>query len=353
MRPLQEHEIVEILGRSPIATDLNSARELVSGRTVVVTGAAGSVGSELCRQIVTFRPSKLICIDHNETGLFELELELRSSEISCYVSDFTDHRRLRYLLENLGVHIIFHAAAYKHVPLMEENPYEVVRNNILGLYDFLEVAEEVGCAAFVFISSDKAVNPCNLVGVTKRIGELMLACREGKSMRCVSVRFGNVLGSRGSVTEVFRKQIAKGGPVPVTHPDVSRYFMTVNEAVSLVLQAAAIGEHGDILLLDPGVPVRIRELANKLIRFWRESSDEIEILFTGLRRGEKLHEDQHDTEESLYATSSGYIKGIKSKKLAASILRAHIESLRTSMMAGSDEEICPILKSIVPHFHHR
>jgi FlaA1/EpsC-like NDP-sugar epimerase len=284
----------ELLQREPVQLESDNVRAKLGGKVVMVTGAAGSIGAELCKQIVRFFPRKLICVDQAETPLFNLQqhtLSGSSSEIVFSVADITDTERMRRLLLDHGVQVIFHAAAYKHVPMTEENPYEGMKNNVFGLLNLVETAEECGCEDFLLISSDKAVNPSSLMGCTKRLGEMIVGSREPSRMRCVSVRFGNVLGSQGSVIPVFQEQIRTRRCVTVTNPEMTRYFMTIPEAVSLVLQAFTVGEHGSVLVLDMGEPLRIHDLARTLIRMSGLREQEIPIVYTGLRPGEKLFEE--------------------------------------------------------------
>ena len=292
---LREVSVEDLLGRDPVQLDLSQVRNQIAGKVVMVTGAAGSIGSELCRQVLAYSPAKLIVLDQAETPMFYLQLQLTKQpggdRVVYVVADVANTSRMRRIISEGAVEIIFHAAAYKHVPLVELNIRGALNNNVLAVPPLLDVAEECGCEAFVLISSDKAVEPTSFMGATKRLGELMLAARPKKHMRCVSVRFGNVLGSQGSVIPVFKEQIEKEGRITITHPDITRFFMTIPEAVSLVLQAFTIGEHGDILVLDMGSPVRILDLAHSLIRQCGKSPSEIKIEFVGLRPGEKLHEE--------------------------------------------------------------
>src|SRR6266513_3978993 len=244
----REVRLEDLLGRESVQIDLEAVRNQIAARTIIVTGAAGSIGSELCRQILDYRPARLICLDQSETGLFLLRLELdtrqNDAQVAFRVADVTDGERVRSLLSEFSPEIIFHAAAYKHVPLMESNVQEAVKNNVLGLLSLVGLADESGCKNFVMISSDKAVNPSNIMGATKRTCELILSSRPQNEMRCVSVRFGNVLGSSGSVVPVLTQQLHNHEPLTVTHPDIKRFFMTTGEAVALVLQAFVIGKNG-------------------------------------------------------------------------------------------------------------
>jgi FlaA1/EpsC-like NDP-sugar epimerase len=346
----------DLLGRETVEIDLESVRRQIEGQVVLVTGAAGSIGSELCRQISQYHPGKLICLDHNETGIFYLQMEISSpangrQNIFC-VTDVGDRGRMRSLFAEHKPHIIFHAAAYKHVPMMETNVYEAVKNNVFALLNLLEIAEENGCPSFVLISSDKAVKPTNVMGATKRLGELIISCRPTSHMRCVSVRFGNVLGSNGSVVPVFQKQIRDNQPLTITHPDITRFFMTTREAVSLVLQAFAIGNHGDTLLLDMGQPVRIVDLARTLLRLSGKSEQEVGIRFTGLRDGEKLFEELSYATEEIRPTSFPKIKQVRGTPNRWYDLNQHLVQLRTAMSVIGAAAIRTKMKEIVPEYSH-
>ena len=305
LRPV---EIEDLLRRDAISTDLSGVRRVVTGQVVLVTGAGGSIGSEICRQVAALEPSLLVLLDHSENQVFEITNELRvlfpNVALASIIADIRDADRITGVFEQYRPHAVFHAAAHKHVPLMEENVIEAVTNNVLGTRNVVDAAGEAGTSHFVLISTDKAVRPTSIMGATKRLAEIIVrraAARTGKHY--VAVRFGNVLGSRGSVVPTFLAQIKRGGPVTVTHPEMRRYFMTIPEAVQLVLQAGALGDGGELFVLDMGEPVRIADLARDLIRLsgYEEGTD-IELRFTGLRPGEKLyeevlfgHEDVHET----------------------------------------------------------
>lgn len=290
-------QLEDLLMRPQVHTDITAVRQLLQGRRILVTGAGGSIGSELCRQIARCEPAQLLLLGHGENSIFTITNELRRDlpdlNLQPLIADIRDAGRLGALFARFQPEIVFHAAAHKHVPLMEDNPEEAVTNNVLGTRNLLELAERHAVDHFIMISTDKAVHPSSVMGATKRVAERLVqdvACRTG---RCyVAVRFGNVLGSRGSVVPFFQEQIAHGGPITVTHPEVKRYFMTIPEAVQLVLQAAVLGQGGEIFVLDMGEPVKIVDLARDLIRLagLREGKD-IEIVFTGLRPGEKLFEE--------------------------------------------------------------
>jgi FlaA1/EpsC-like NDP-sugar epimerase len=290
-------DITQLLRRQPVHIDETEVAASLTGARVLVTGAGGSIGRELCRQIARFNPAKIILLGHGENSIFEIDLDLGLSYPDLVrqpvIADIRDERRIDWVIENNRPDVIFHAAAHKHVPLMEASIGEAMANNVLGTRNLLAAAEQHGVERFVLISSDKAVNPTSVMGATKRLAELLVAGAARRSgRRYIAVRFGNVLGSRGSVIPVFQQQIAGGGPVTVTHPDMYRYFMTIPEAVQLVLQAAVLGRRGEVFVLDMGQPVRILDLANDLIRLsGLEPGRDIKINFTGLRPGEKLVEE--------------------------------------------------------------
>lgn len=290
-------EVEDLLGREPVNLDNAGLHELLEGHVIMVSGAGGSIGSELCRQIVKYSPELLICFDISEYMLYRLEQEFAAfspqTRMVYVVGDVKNEKRLKAVLTRHRPAIVFHAAAYKHVPLMEkENVAEALSNNVFGTYNLAKTCKEVGVQKFVLISTDKAVNPTNVMGASKRLAEMVCqGLQEKTGTRFVVVRFGNVLGSSGSVIPKFREQISKGGPVTVTHPDITRYFMSIPEASQLVMQAGLMGEGGEIFVLDMGEPVRIADLARDMIRLSGLQQDDIEIKFTGLRPGEKLYEE--------------------------------------------------------------
>ena len=303
---IREVKVEDLLGREQVKLDIKKIARDVEGRTVMVTGAGGSIGSELCRQIARFKPWRLLMLDNYENSLYYLDLELKKGfpdiEIIPIISCVRDKERLDNLFASYRPDLVFHAAAHKHVPLMEYNPGEAVKNNIFGTRNLLEVADRYKVDKFVLISTDKAVNPTNVMGATKRVAEMLVQAMNKRSQtKYMAVRFGNVLGSNGSVIPLFKKQIATGGPVTVTHEEVTRYFMTIPEAVQLVIQAAALGRGGEVFVLDMGEPVKIIDLAKDLIKLsGLKLGEDIDIEITGLRPGEKLYEELlHDTENNI------------------------------------------------------
>jgi len=350
----REVRLEDLLGRETVQIDLEAVRGHLQGKSIVVTGAAGSIGSELCRQVLDYGPGTLICVDQNETGIFYLQQELRprgrGTHLVCCVADVSNAERMRRCFSDHRVEHVFHAAAYKHVPIMEENVAEAIRNNVFALQALLDAAEEHECKSFVVISSDKAVNPTSVMGTSKRIGELMLAARPSKKMRCVSVRFGNVLGSSGSVIPILQDQLRQGRALTITHPEVRRFFMTTQEAVSLVLQASTIGHHGDILVLEMGTPIRILDMARTLIRLSGRSEDSTQIQFTGLREGEKLEEELFYRHETVLPTTYDKIKRINGSKPDWTRLCRQLEELRVSMSIDGAGPVRAKLRAIVPEY---
>lgn len=308
MNSLRDVEIEDLLGRDAIKLDNKNISTLIKDKNVLVTGGGGSIGSELCRQIMKYNPEKLIIFDIYENNLYDIELELKSKypkqKIEAIVGSVRDKKRLEDVFSEYKPSLVFHAAAHKHVPLMENNPLEAIKNNIFGTYNVVNCADKYGTERFVLISTDKAVNPTNIMGASKRVCEMIVQAKNKVSnTEYVAVRFGNVLGSNGSVIPLFKKQIANGGPVTVTHKDITRFFMTIPEAVGLILQAVTYAKGGEIFVLDMGEPVKIYDLAVSLIKLSGYEPDvDIPIQVTGLRPGEKLYEELLMAEEGLTAT---------------------------------------------------
>lgn len=291
-------QVEDLLGRDPVELDIESISDYITNKVVLVTGAGGSIGSEICRQVAKFNPEKLVLLGHGENSIYTIEMELRDLyrnspiEFVTEIADLQDEHKMKKIMGDHHPHVVYHAAAHKHVPLMERNPEEAVKNNILGTLNAANAASMFRVETFVMVSTDKAVNPTSVMGSTKRIAEMLIQQMDKKSdTRFVAVRFGNVLGSRGSVIPLFKKQIQQGGPVTVTHPDMIRYFMTIPEASRLVIQAGALAKGGEIFVLDMGDPVKIVDLAKNLIKLSGNSVEEIGIEFTGIRPGEKLFEE--------------------------------------------------------------
>jgi FlaA1/EpsC-like NDP-sugar epimerase len=339
IRPVQ---VEDVLGREPVEVDLESTAAYVKGETVLVTGAGGSIGSELCRQIARVGPQRLILVDQGETALFEIERELvdeRGFAASIPVlADCKSRTKMHQIFDRYQPGVVFHAAAYKHVPLMEANPLESVRNNALATRVMAEVAVELGTKRFVLVSTDKAVNPKTVMGQSKALCEWIVeayGAREDVATRFVAVRFGNVLGSSGSVIPIFRRQIAKGGPVTVTHPEMTRYFMTIPEAASLVVQAGSIGGRGDVFVLDMGEPVQILELAMQMIRLsGKDPEHDIDIQIVGTRPGEKLHEELWGEGETAVPTAHPKIMRVSGPIVDAVWLQDELAELERLVHEG-------------------
>ena len=298
VQQLRNVEIEDLLGRDPVELDQTMIEKQLRGKKILVTGAGGSIGSEICRQVAKFKPKEIIILGHGENSIYQLNMELvgkysQHFTITPVIADVQDRKRIFEVMDKYKPDVVYHAAAHKHVPLMEINPREAVKNNILGTRNVAEAASHARVKSFVMVSTDKAVNPPNIMGATKRLCEMIVQDMATRSeyTKFVAVRFGNVLGSRGSVIPLFKKQIAEGGPITVTHPDIVRYFMTIPEAAQLVIQAGSLARGGDIFVLDMGKPVKIVDLAKNLIRLSGFSEGDIEIKFTGLRPGEKMYEE--------------------------------------------------------------
>jgi FlaA1/EpsC-like NDP-sugar epimerase len=352
LRPVQ---IEDLLRREPVQTAMDQVRALIRGRRVLVTGAGGSIGSELCRQIVDAGPSRLILLGHGENSIFTINAELQgrcaAGVVVPVIADVRDTGRILDVMRMHRPAIVFHAAAHKHVPLMEWNVPEAVSNNVLGTRNLLEAAAESGVAHFVLVSTDKAVKPTSVMGATKRVAELLVQdCAERHGRNYFSVRFGNVLGSRGSVVPNFLQQIEAGGPVTVTHPEMRRYFMTIPEAVQLVLQATVLGQGGDVFVLDMGEPIKIVDLARDLIRLsGLEVGRDIDIKFTGVRPGEKLYEELFFGSEMASPTPHPKILRARHEPLPADLADA-IDVLLTASKEGTDSELRAQLLEMVPDY---
>jgi FlaA1/EpsC-like NDP-sugar epimerase len=354
---LRAVEISDLLGRAPVKLAADNIRQLLQGRVVMVTGAGGSIGSELCRQIAGFDPQRLLLVDQSEVQLFQIEQELLDlgygGVIVPLVADVLDAARMRQVFNRFAPGEIFHAAAHKHVPMMEHQPSEAIKNNVLGTAQTAELALEFRAQRFVMISTDKAINPTSVMGATKRLAEIFLQsfAAQGGATRFMAVRFGNVLGSSGSVIPVFNRQIAAGGPVKVTHPDVTRYFMTIPEAAGLVLQSAAQGVGGEIFVLDMGEPVRIQDLARQLIQLNGLRPDEdIPIEFIGLRPGEKLFEELSYKGENHAPTEHPKIMRFSTQPAPMAEVRAGLAELTYALHQAESNQIKLLLKKLVPEY---
>jgi FlaA1/EpsC-like NDP-sugar epimerase len=358
-RQLRTVQVEDVLGRPPVDVDLPLIASYLSGKTVLVTGAGGSIGSELCRQIARVGAGRLILVDHSESALFHIERELVDerdfSPAVPVLGDIKNRAKMREVFERYKPSVVFHAAAYKHVPLLEANPVEAVRNNVLATRTMAEVAAAAGVKRFVYVSTDKAANPKNVLGQSKAIGEWIVetyGLREDLETRFVAVRFGNVLASSGSVIPTFRRQIERGGPVTVTHPEMTRYFMTIPEAVSLIVQAGAFGNDGQVFVLDMGEPVSILELAKSMIRLSGKSESEIEIRFVGTRAGEKLHEQLWGDGEEVLPTEHPKIHRSTRTPLRNGWLDEQLDDLERVVVEGSTLDVVARLHELLDE-HHR
>ena len=352
---IRDVALEDILGRTIVEWDQTHIAEKHRGKVVLVTGAAGSIGSELCRQIARFKPAALVALDTSESALFDLDQDIRHRFCGLAfhpeIGSVQNRQRLSEVFLRHSPTLVYHAAAYKHVPMMEAHAFEAVENNVLGTYNTAQVAAQYDAEDFVMISSDKAVRPTNIMGATKRVAELLIRSLQNGGTRYISVRFGNVLGSNGSVVPTFQKQIAAGGPVTVTHPDMQRYFMTIPEAAQLVLEASSMGKGGEIFVLDMGNPVRIVDLARQLILLSGLKPDrDIAITFSGVRAGEKLYEELNTADEHALATPHPRIKVFNGAHLTAESANHHLAALRRACESRDLNALLIELKQIVPDY---
>jgi len=358
-KQLRQVKIEELLGRDPIILENDNISRFVRNEIIMVTGAAGSIGSEIVRQVLQYRPARVILVDQAESPLYDLQFELKTQK--KYVDIFTsvvflvasvkDKYRMKQIFSTYRPTVVFHAAAYKHVPMMEEHPYEAVMVNVFGTQIVADLSVEYGVRKFVMISTDKAVNPTNVMGATKRIAEMYVQALSNGATQFITTRFGNVLGSNGSVIPLFRKQIEQGGPVTVTHKDIIRYFMTIPEACNLVLEAGAMGSGGEIFVFDMGKPVRIYDLAERMIRLsGLEPGKDIQIVESGLRPGEKLFEELLSDEETTIDTHHPKIRKARVRTCNLQTLRMKLFDLGNTLIEGNDFELVARIKEMVPEY---
>ena len=364
VKVLRDVRYEDLLGRPPVQLDTTGIRSYLDGRTILITGCGGSIGSELCRQVIKYQPHSLILVDASEANLFHIQMELQHElyyqNCTTILGHVQDRQLMMSVFRKFRPQVVFHAAAYKHVPMLEKNPWEAVTNNIVGSQIVMELAAECDVKRFVLVSTDKAVKPTNVMGASKRVAELLLQSFQGNNTKFVAVRFGNVVGSSGSVIPLFRRQIEQGGPVTVTHPDVNRYFMTIPEAAQMIIQAGAMGEGGEVFILKMGTPVKILDMARDLIRLsGKEPDKDIKIVFTGLREGEKLYEELITVGEGIGPTkhekimvlrSDGFSNGLKSPAELHDWLNSELKQLYDLSLHHDSRAIKRKLQEIVPEY---
>lgn len=358
---LRQVQIEELLGRDEIKLDIANVKRIITDKTILVTGAAGSIGSEIVRQVLRFSPYKVILLDQAESALYDLDFEIKTgplarhyNRIECVLANIKDLMRMERVFRVYRPDMVFHAAAYKHVPLMEDNPYEAILGNIFGTKILADLSVEYDVKTFVMVSTDKAVNPTNVMGASKRVAEIYtqaLGNEKNQKTQFITTRFGNVLGSNGSVIPIFKKQIENGGPVTITHRDITRYFMTIPEACSLVLEAACMGNGGEIFVFDMGEPVRIYDLARKMIALsGLQLGRDIEIKFTGLRPGEKIFEEVLNQEENTLETHHPKIRRAQVRKYAYGKIGTQLEEISEMILEPDNFDLVRKLKEIVPEY---
>ncbi|WP_320045073.1 nucleoside-diphosphate sugar epimerase/dehydratase [uncultured Desulfobacter sp.] len=355
---IRKVEYRDLLGREPVKLDQEQIGKYLGGRRVLVTGAGGSIGTGLCRQICRYSPEKIILFERAESALYEIDLELRKNfrdvDVIPVLGDIQNRKELYKVFHLLKPDIVFHAAAYKHVPMLEGHPWKAVENNVFGTKNLIEVTTAFKCDKFVFVSTDKAVNPTNVMGTSKRISELLVqenSCIADCKTAFMTVRFGNVIGSVGSVIPLFKKQIEEGGPVTVTHPDIIRYFMLIPEACQLILQAGAMGKGGEIFILEMGEPVKIDNMARDLIRFSGFDPDvDIKIEYTGLRPGEKLYEELMTDLENVVSTDHKKIMVLNTNCVNMAVLNGKLDQLKAMAEARDGQEIRRIMMEMIPEY---
>jgi FlaA1/EpsC-like NDP-sugar epimerase len=354
---IRDINLSDLLGRPEERMDMTQATACFQGRVVMITGGGGSIGSELCRQILGFEPEKIVLYDISENYMYDLFFQLQEQSgkplkdrLILRVGSIQDERRMGEVMKEFAPEIVLHAAAHKHVPLMEDCPSQAVKNNVIGTYLAAKAASEHGVKRFVLISTDKAVNPTNVMGATKRVAEMIIEAMNAESKtEYMAVRFGNVLGSHGSVVPLFERQIRGGGPVTLTHPEIIRYFMTIPEAAGLVLQAASIAKGGELFVLDMGQPMKIRELAERMIQLYSPQGRKVEIVYTGLRPGEKLYEELLMEDEGISRTDNKKIFIARPEVVSMDMMKGILERLQACMDGGGDMKEC--LHAILPNYH--
>ncbi len=364
VKVLRDISYEDLLGRSPVHLDIKGIRNYLDGKTVLITGCGGSIGTELCRQVIKYQPRNLILLDASELNLFNIQMEMQNENYcrhcEAILGQVQDETLMKNIFEKYKPQVVFHAAAYKHVPMLEKNPWQAVFNNVLGSRVAMEMSIKHHVERFVLVSTDKAVRPTNVMGASKRVTELIMQCQQGNGTRLMAVRFGNVVGSSGSVIPLFRRQIEQGGPVTVTHPEVNRFFMTIPEASQMILQAGAMGEGGEVFILRMGTPVKIADMARDLIRLSGKEPDvDIKIVFTGLRNGEKLYEElitigedilPTDHEKVMVLRSNIFFNGAINSQAAREHLYRELDDLVKIAARHDAKGIKVKLKEIIPEY---
>lgn len=355
LNSLRKISLEDLLGRDPISLDKQAIYQHIQAKRVLVSGGAGSIGSELCRQLARFRPKSLTIVDNSEYHLFLLEQEFAKLNLPFKVHfklvDVCDDKGLAYVFETHRPEIVFHAAAYKHVPLLQDQPRAAIRNNVIGTLKIAQLSVRYNVAKFILVSTDKAVNPTSYMGASKRAAELVCQYLSKYQTQFMTVRFGNVLGSRGSVVETFRQQLEQGGPLTITHPDMTRFFMTTKEACQLILQALTIGNGGELFVLDMGEPVKIRYMAEQMIRLaGKKVGEDIQLSYIGLREGEKLYEELFYKKEQLMPTAHSKILRAKHRIIEHDVLAKLLEGMSLAIDSHNDEQLDEMLKELVPEY---
>jgi FlaA1/EpsC-like NDP-sugar epimerase len=356
LKQIKKVRIEDLLERDPIVLDKDKIESQLKNKTVLITGAAGSIGSEIVRQIIPYKPEKLVLVDQAESAIYELQLEINEMQpgIPCkvYLADICNQARMEAIFKETKPQIVFHAAAYKHVPVMEENPVEAINVNIAGTRILADLSVKYGVDTFVMVSTDKAINPTGVMGASKRIAEIYVQSLSAKGKtKFITTRFGNVLGSNGSVIPRFKQQIEKGGPVTITHAEITRFFMTIPESCQLVLEAGAIGKGGEVFIFDMGKSVKVLDLAKKMIQLSGLTLDkDIKIVFTGLRPGEKLYEELLHTSENTLPTHHPLIMIAKVKEYDYNTISAYIDKLTVLAATKDDMNIVSKMKQVVPEY---
>ncbi|MCL5260497.1 MAG: polysaccharide biosynthesis protein, partial [Gammaproteobacteria bacterium] len=355
LKSLREVDVEDLLGREQVAINWQEVQNVITGKVILISGGGGSIGSEICRQVARLKPQALVVLERAEFNLYQLQQEITANfpelNFITYLGSVADKLLVKNILHETKPDMIFHAAAYKHVPILETQIYSAITNNVIGTKTLAEAAVAAGIKKFVMVSTDKAVHPTNIMGATKRLAEMICQSYSNDKTQFITVRFGNVLGSSGSVVPLFKKQLAAGGPITVTHPEITRYFMTIPEAVCLILQTCVLGKGGEIFVLDMGEPVKIAYLAEQIIRLsGKQPGVDVKIVYTGLRPGEKMHEELfYQNEEMVYTQHKKVFRAISNG--VAHDFNSHLHTLEKALTKDDSAELDHLLKQLVPEFH--